>query len=221
MKIEIITTNIEEAMKLDGNTNRVELVKDFAKGGLTPDVSVIEQYEAVEADVSVMLRETSETFVYDDEMFQKHVDKLNEIINWDFENIVFGSLNPDKTINIKQLKVIADIVHANEKRLTFHRAFDEVEDHIKAAAQLNGYVDYLLTSGTESTAEVGLEKIKEIIKTADYSVIPGAGINKLNISLFKDLDVEYLHIGTGARDPETIDGKVSNFKIAELKKQID
>lgn len=222
MKLEIITTNINETKSLDDSiVSRVELIRNFEEGGLTPTIECIKEHENNNIEVSVMLRETSSTFVYDDEMFQKHLDKLEEIKNLKIDNIVFGSLTKDNKINVDQLKIISKIVRENNKKLVFHRAFDKVENIEEAVKDLNGYIDVLLTSGTKETAILGKDNIKKIIELAEFEVMSGSGINEKNINSFKGLSINFIHIGTGARTPEVIDGNLDNYKILKLKKEIN
>jgi len=80
-------------------------------------------------------------------------------------------------------------------KITFHMAFDEIEDKKQAIDQLISLgVDRILTKGGRANALVGRDVLKGLIKYANDRIIimPGKGVNKEN----RDYIMDY----TGAKE---------------------
>jgi copper homeostasis protein len=77
---------------------------------------------------------------------------------------------------------------ASGMSITFHRAFDEVEDHRVALQELKelGF-DRVLTSGLSDTAMGGLGVLKDLVQRSEDDVIimPGGSVRPNNIDKLK------------------------------------
>lgn len=103
------------------------------------------------------------------------------------DGIVVGCLNSDNKIHEENCRRII-ATWGTSKPTTFHRAFDETnkQDLEKNIDLLVGLgISRLLSSGFESSAELGIENLKSMIDYAvgkKISIMPGAGINKQNVA---------------------------------------
>ena len=105
------------------------------------------------------------------------------------KGIVSGILNNDNTIDIKRTNELVNLSRPLE--FTFHRAFDVVTDPLKELEKLIQLgVERVLTSGQKQKAVKGIELLKELKKNAKDKIIimPGSGINKLNIMNFRSFN---------------------------------
>jgi copper homeostasis protein len=79
---------------------------------------------------------------------------------------------------------------------TFHRAFDEVSNPLEAFLQLIDLgVERVLTSGQQTTAESGLEVLKElnIMSNGRIIILAGSGITPDNALKFKQIGLKEIH----------------------------
>jgi len=95
--------------------------------------------------------------------------------------IVVGALNEESKIDIEFIKRVKKV--NKTKEITFHMAFDEIEDKKKAIdilVELN--INRILTKGGVLSAPNNLQSIKELINYAGNRIIimPGGGITKDN-----------------------------------------
>jgi copper homeostasis protein len=96
--------------------------------------------------------------------------------------LVVGCLKENTRIDRELILKIKEL--SDNKILTFHRAFDLIQDKFQAIDQLSelGFTR-ILTSGGCPSAWEGRFKIKELIEYANgrIEIMPGCGINLTNI----------------------------------------
>ena len=106
--------------------------------------------------------------------------------------VVIGALKENE-IDLELTKRLVE--EAKPMKITFHMAFDEIEDKKKAIDELVDLgVDRILTKGGTEDAMAGKDVLKELIEYANDRIIvmPGKGVNKEN----RDYLLEY----TGAKE---------------------
>lgn len=222
MKLEIIATSLEDALKIEeGGANRIELVKDIKVGGLTPRISLIKKItKQVKIPVYVMLRPHSASFIYDEEDVKRILKDLKKIKKTKAKGIVFGALTKDNLIDEKLLKII--IENKGHLNLTFHRAIDESVDPVSAMKTLTKYkIERVLTSGGKKTALEGLETISKMTDLANKSnilILIGGGLNKENVkALLKKGKFNEMHFGSGVRFNRNNNNKIDVNIIKNIK----
>ena len=78
------------------------------------------------------------------------------------ETVVLGILNRDNTIDIERTRELVNL--AKGLKVTFHMAFDEIDNKIEALEQLILMgVNRILTKGSKSCAEEGKFILKELV----------------------------------------------------------
>lgn len=120
------------------------------------------------------------------------IDAMIEDVEYFKENgvdgIVFGCLDEDSKIHFGNCQKISSAWGGAGKPLTFHRAFDETsktdfKKNIDHLADLG--FDRILSSGFESSAELGIENLKNLVDYCDtksITIMPGAGITAANVA---------------------------------------
>ena len=158
-------TNIPQA--IHNGANRIELCDNLAVGGTTPSTGVLEESFAYTSEKSiplmVMIRPRGGDFIYNDtELKIMHTD-LIEAKKLGVDGVVFGCLTPSNWIDEEAMELLLDV--ADGLQVTFHMAFDAIEETRKKAA-----------------IEEHLTKISEWIAYADGRItfVVGGGVRSTN-----------------------------------------
>ncbi len=224
-KVEVIAWSLDDALEIyKAGADRIELVAELERGGLTPDLDLVKQVvQLVDIPVRVMVRETDESFVYDEATMVKHIEYVERLREIKPEGIVFGSLTQEGKINFDQLESIIKV--KGDMKLTFHRAFDELDvlDFEEEFDKLSSYdVDTILTSGTCVNAWEGRDNIKKLIEKGTINILPGKSISIHNAKdIINYTGANYVHVGYAVRDVENETGKIDKNKIEELVNSIN
>jgi copper homeostasis protein len=103
------------------------------------------------------------------------------------DGFVFGALTDDNQLDLSACEKV--IQAAKPLPVTFHRAFDDVEEPMQALDKIRelGF-KRILTSGQRKSAIEGVDLIAKLVEHANYKIIvmPGAGINECNISSLRN-----------------------------------
>ena len=188
MIIEVCAESYEYAEKAEkAGADRIELCKDLHLDGLTPNhESAKRTIDRLNLPVFILIRPREGGFTYSNEEFELMKQDIVKFKEMGCKGIVSGILNLDNSIDLKRTKELVELSKPLE--FTFHRAFDMVTDPLKELEKLIQLgVDRILTSGQKQKAVKGIELLKELKKNAKDKIIimPGSGINKLNIMNFR------------------------------------
>lgn len=190
---------------IKAGANRIELNADLAEGGLTPSFAVIKQSilcaHKYNIPIVVMLRPRGGNFVYTSEEFKIMKDDLQCISLLGADGVAFGCLTPKNLINKPQMSILSQMARINNLDAVMHMAFDEIP-----SSKQNATIDWLiknnfkriLTHGGPLKEDINacLSHLKSTISYADnrIEILPGGGINKLNVvSITQQLSVNQAH----------------------------
>jgi copper homeostasis protein len=119
------------------------------------------------------------------------------------KGVVIGALTPEFNLDVKRLKKWKAL--AGDMYVTFHRAFDVVQEPLKALEQLIDLgFDCVLTSGQKEKAIQGFSALEEWNKKLGERIVlmPGSGVSEKNCVQFKEAGFKALHLsGSAAIDP--------------------
>lgn len=182
--IEICSASLASAQAaFEAGADRIELCSALSVGGLTPSYALLDAVRnTIPIPVHVLIRPREGDFLYSDAEFKMMQNEILQIKSMGFAGVVFGLLNADASID--EERTAALVALARPMKITFHRAFDFVKEPAIALQKLIDLgFDYLLTSGLESTAMLGLAQINSLVAQANnqIQIIPAAGINENNI----------------------------------------
>ncbi|AYK05540.1 copper homeostasis protein CutC [Brevibacillus laterosporus] len=205
MILEVIATTLDDAKRAEaGGADRLELITGIREGGLTPSYGLIKNVvDQVKIPVRVMVRPHSQSFVYttnDIDVMLKDIQIIREL---GAAGVVLGALTPDHHIDFRALETL--LTETGHMHVTFHRAFDEVEDQVAALEQLLHYkqIDRILTSGGKSSALQAVDQMKTLVErtaSTHVTILAGAGLTIETVSDFvKETGVREVHFGTGVR----------------------
>ncbi|CAK9794973.1 Copper homeostasis protein cutC homolog [Anthophora plagiata] len=182
--MEICIDSVESARNaIKGGATRLEVCSVLSEGGLTPTFGFLQKIRNLSpVPIYAMLRARSGNFVYTTEEMEIMLEDLRIFKNHGVDGFVFGALTSDNRIHVEFCKEI--LRAARPLPVTFHRAFDEVDDPFESMKIIIDLgFERILTSGQRDTAEDGLDLIKKLVQMAEDRIIvmPGSGITKENI----------------------------------------
>uniref|UniRef100_UPI00398E4536 copper homeostasis protein cutC homolog isoform X2 n=1 Tax=Pristiophorus japonicus TaxID=55135 RepID=UPI00398E4536 len=163
--MEVCADSLESAVNAErGGASRIELCSGLMEGGITASIGllqVIKQY--VRIPVFAMIRPRGGDFLYTDSEIEVMKADIKMAKANGVDGIVFGALREDGHINTE---VCMDLIaESRPLPVTFHRAFDMVQDPITALECLISLgFERVLTSGCDSTALEGLPTIRRLVE---------------------------------------------------------
>ncbi|WP_372721436.1 copper homeostasis protein CutC [Novipirellula sp.] len=184
MLLEICIDCIESALVAEqGGAHRIEICSSLSSGGTTPSLGLVRQcVQRCQIPCMVMIRPHDGGFAYSEDDIRSMLHDIDAVKELGVQGVVLGALTRDGDVDVPAMKRL--IRASRPLQITFHRAFDIARDPLQALDTIIGLgVDRLLTSGQRVTAEVGMQRIKQLIDRADnrLTVIAGAGINESNV----------------------------------------
>lgn len=226
--IEICCGSYQDALAAwKGGAKRIELNSALALGGLTPSLaSLILTKQNTDLKVITMIRPRGAGFCYSEEDYEIMKQDAQIMLEHGADGLAFGFLNAQGSIDIKRTQEFVELIHSYHKEAVFHRAFDCVEDPIKAIEQLIDLgVDRLLTSGLKAKAVDALDLLERLQREygQDIEILAGSGVNASNVlDILEKTGLSQVHSSCKdwVSDPTTIQKDIS-FAYAESPHQED
>ncbi|MGL5087718.1 MAG: copper homeostasis protein CutC [Clostridium sp.] len=183
MVFEACTGSYIEVVKAYNNgANRIELCDNLGEGGTTPSYGTIKKViEDIKLPINVIIRPRGGNFIYSKEEKEIMFTDIELCKSLNVNGLVIGALTNDKKIDIDFVYKVKEL--SGNLNITFHMAFDEIENKREAIDILVDLkVDRILTKGGDISALENLDSLKELIEYAGDRIIliPGAGINEEN-----------------------------------------
>lgn len=172
---------------VQAGAERIELCEDLACGGVSPSLEMIKEAMTYGTALQVLFRPRGGDFVYSEAeltLVCAQISQFSSIVRNDPRyGIVIGALTPQGDIDIEACqRMIGAAVGVTN--ITFHRAFDECREPLKALEEVIALgCNRLLTSGQAPSAIEGSELIAQLVDRSDgrISVLAGAGVNSHNV----------------------------------------
>ena len=118
----------KEAKKAElQGADRIELCDNLGEGGTTPSYGTIYlATQNINIPIAVIIRPRGGDFVYSNDEFEIMKKDIVICKELGVETVVFGILNKENKIDIERTKELIDL--ASGLKVTFHMAFDEIDD---------------------------------------------------------------------------------------------
>lgn len=208
MILEVCIDNYEAALLAQRyGAKRVELCAGLSVGGLTPSIALAKKCTAIEGiEVHAMLRHREGDFVYTPLEMKLLLEDLIQLSEAKVKGVVFGALTPDNEIDVEQNKALVQAAKLLDLEVTFHRAFDFVENPKESLETLIDLgFDRLLTSGKQATAIEGVDLIQALVNWSAerIQIMAGSGVNASNALDLAATGVAALHFTSHRLDPKT------------------
>lgn len=197
--VEVCAGNITDCINAQvAGADRIELVSATYLGGLTPSLGLVTKaLEKVDIPIIAMVRPRGGGFNYNQDEIDLIFLDAKLMLEAGVAGIVFGFLNEDLTVDVKNTKKMVDLCKSYNKEAVYHKAFDitpDLDETTKILIDLG--VDRILTSGGMSNVDSGLEKMKELNEKYGNQIefLAGGGVNINNgYKLIKEANITQLH----------------------------
>ena len=222
LRVEVIATSVEDAVAAArGGADRLEVVRDLRRQGLTPSIDLVRQIQReVPTPLRVMVRESDGFACASSDERRALVDHAAALDALGVEGIVIGWTRHD----LVDEETLGRVLQAGPSlRATFHRAFDAMPDPEGALRTLQRYpqIDHVLTGagiGAWASRCATLARYSRWAG-AQITVLPGGGIDEDAIRAVAACGcVTEVHVGRAARVRHAVDGAVSIDAVRALRR---
>lgn len=178
--LEACVDSVQSAIEAQkGGADRVELCGNLIIGGTSPGKALFQQVRKyTDLKIRVLLRPRFGDFCYDDYEFAMMQEDTQMYRELGADGLVTGILTPDGTLNMQQMKALADT--AGKMDVALHRAFDVSWDPFVTLEQAVFLgLKSILTSGMKNSAWEGRDLLKSLVNESDgrIEIMAGAGIS--------------------------------------------
>ena len=213
--LEVIAVTLEDAVEAErGGAGRLEVVRELAQGGLTPEIGLVEEMRGrVKIPLRVMLRTTPDFAPTGLDELARAAEKLAAL---EVDGVVLGFLDDAGGLDLESLRAVLSA--APGLPATFHRAFEAVADQGAALEALieEPQVDRILTSGRPAPEDERVAALGRLQDRAGdrLTILAGGGMDlETARELIGRTSVREIHIGTAARSPALLDAPVDRVKV--------
>ena len=202
--LEVIACSVADAIEAQqGGADRLEVVRDLDRGGLTPSIALVRDIrEAVRLPLRVMVRESDGYGTFGEMEVEQLCKAAKEFSRLAVDGVVLGFLEGGRI----DLELTARILScAPGLKATFHHAFEDAVDQFEAVSDLKRLpqVDRILSSGGLGELEERGERLAAYARGAspEITIIAGGGIDTEAIALLKrTTTIREFHVGRAARE---------------------
>jgi copper homeostasis protein len=225
LTLEVIVSSVDDAAEAAmGGADRLEVVRDLSRDGLTPSIDLVKRIQReVPLPLRVMLRESDGFACASGEERRALVGHAAALNGLGIDGIVVGWIRDGRVDEDTFGRVLEA---APAIRATFHRAFDSLEDPETALSVLQRYprIDRVLTgAGTGSWAS-RCATLQRYAQWAGAGVVmlPGGGVDEDAVRALAECGcVTEVHVGRAARAGARIDGGVTAAAVRTLRRAAD
>ena len=184
----------------ESGAHRVELCRDLVTGGLTPAPDAVEAV-LVQCPLPVfaMVRPRPGPFRATTQDLDRMLRELVALTAMGVHGLVLGVLDVHGRIDGATLR---ELVRAAGVPVTFHRAFDEAPDPLRALEELRkAGVARVLTAGGRDTAWEGRKVLRRLVAEAgdDLVILGGGGVRADHVlALVEDTGLPEVHARASA-----------------------
>jgi copper homeostasis protein len=204
LALEVIATSVGDAIAAaEGGADRIELVVDLARGGMTPPLELVDAVIGrVAIPVRVMLRETESHQIESPDVRTRILAIARELAARPIGGVVFGFLR-DGRVDVAYSQEVAAAI--SPLHATFHRAFDAADTQEAALADLARVtgVDRVLTSGGHGSWGDRRQRLEAWARLAGprMLILVGGGVTETTLCEVADLQgIREVHVGRAARE---------------------
>lgn len=218
--LEVIAKSLKDVVRINNSrADRIEYCRDLEHDGLTPNlwkVKFISSYS--ELPIMVIVRNHYDNFEINEEQLKRVVKQIKKIEKTHTQGIVWGAITKDKQIDMHALRTV--IENLGKLDLTFHKAFDLIEDKVEAAKILRAHgVTRILTAGGKGSPLDNLETLKQI-KEIGIEILVGGQVDWPTARKLSKQGFKNLHIGRAARERSSWKKDIKVSKINDIKKLV-
>lgn len=182
LKEACVGNYLEAKRACELGADRIELCDNLEEGGTTPSLGTIMlTKKSLNIPVFVIIRPRGGNFVFNEDEIKIMEEDVEVCQSMNIDGIVIGALTSDNKIDESTIKRLID--RAGDMKITFHMAFDSIEDKKSALDRLAELkIDRILTKGGLQSAMDNLDTLKELVDYSDgrIAILVGGGVTKDN-----------------------------------------
>jgi copper homeostasis protein len=188
--LEVAANSVASAFAAqEGGAGRVELCASLDEGGVTPSHGTIAlAREGLTVPLYVLIRPRAGDFLYENAEIEAMLDDIVHCAELGCDGVVVGALTAEGDVDVEACRLF--LRAAGSMGVTFHRAFDLVDDRSAALETLVelGF-ERVLTSGGMPSAVAGASSLSRLVSQAGGRIVvmPGAGIEPDNVASLRDV----------------------------------
>lgn len=211
----IVTDATDARAASEGGADRLELVAEPERGGMTPAPQVVHDVLAeTQLPVRVMIRRTES---------HRLTETTAQLLRSDVESLSMATEFVCGAIDAPGVPAAAldSVISAmSGRRWTFHRALDDAPDlpsALTAALFLPG-CDHVLTAGHADGVDAGIPRLTSMLHDRELApaVLVGGGVNRDNVHTLLAAGAQGIHLGRVAREGASWGGPVSADLVREV-----
>lgn len=178
--LECCVDSVESAIAAKkGGADRLELCSALVIGGLSPSQALYRKIrEQADIPIRVLLRPRFGDFCYTDYEHEILKEEVRSFRKLGADGIVIGTMKPDGTLNLEQMKELMEEVQG--MTVTLHRAFDMCQDPFQTLEEAKRIgIHTILTSGQKNVCTEGMDLLKELVEQAQgkTEILVGGGVD--------------------------------------------
>ncbi len=187
---------------VDGGADRLEMLAEPGRGGLTPELQAIDEVRAAtDLPLRVRLRLRDDYTTTGGEL-SRLIGLARTLTDAGVDGFSFGFVAPDLEVDLSLTQALAEGLGAAP--WVFHRAFDQVLNRRRGYADLLGLpgLDGILTAGSARGVEFGLDELcAEASGDPDVAalLIAGGGLRPEDVPWLARAGVRAFHVGQSVR----------------------
>lgn len=183
-ELEIIAFDIQSCLEIEKcGATRIELCANPLEGGTTPSAGMIKAARsACFIQLFPIIRPRGGDFLYSPAEFEAMGEDIQLCKSIGCDGVVMGMLTSKGEVDQKRCAQL--IKAAGSMEVTFHRAFDRVQDPFEAMESIISLgCTRILTSGLHPHASEGALLIRELVERAGtrIQIMVGSGVRSDNI----------------------------------------
>ena len=224
LRLEVIVQTVADALAAEaGGADRLEVVREIERDGLTPPLDLVRDIQGATAlPLRVMVRESDGFGITGRDELIVLQRAFADLADLGVHGAVVGFAR-DGALDIALMTSVLAV--APGLPVTLHRAFDAVADPEAAidAALAFPQIDRILTSCGSGDWTARCERLAGWSRRAGPRVtfIPGGGLDEAALSVLARCPAAAeAHVGKAAREPRESTAPVSAARVARLKSLI-
>jgi copper homeostasis protein len=218
--LEVIACSVEDAVRAErGGATRLEIIREPARGGLTPSLKLVEAIlGVVRIPARVILREKENYEIAEANELDQLCSRAQEMASLPLDGLVLGCNHKGK-VDLHSTTAILDCVPG--LRATFHHAFEAIPHPLQAISELKtvSRIDRILTHGGDGNWWERMRRLEVYRERAnpEIQILAGGGLNFERVNLIrKQTHVREFHLGRAVRRREDPFGGVVESKVKEF-----
>jgi copper homeostasis protein len=219
--LEVIVQTVADARAAeDGGADRLEVVRDIDRDGLTPSLDVVRAI-ALERHLPlrIMVRDRDDFSAGDSQALKALQRAIASFAALGVDGAVVGFAR-DAAVDLDTTAAVLSAAPALS--VTFHRAFDVARDPAEAFEALRRLiqVDRVLTTGGSGDWALRCERLRQyaVFAGEHLTIIAGGGLDAAGLQFLKSTGcVREAHVGRAAREPQVSTAPVSADRVRRLK----